>query len=148
LPEKSPTGKVEPIGIVETYTINGRGHPSGCPGSRPVVDSSPLERVMRSLLLRVSLALAGVLLAASLPTAQTTAWPYDHVHLLVPDTAAGANWYEKNFGGKRITEAPDRLMYGSTRFMFIRAANAKPSTGSAIDHVGFSVPDIDAKFKE
>src|SRR5215470_13190577 len=103
---------------------------------------------MRSLFLRIFLTLAALLVAASLPTAQTTAWPYDHVHLLVPDTAAGANWYEKNFGGKRITEAPDRLMYGSTRFMFIRSANAKPSTGSAIDHVGFSVPDIDAKFKE
>ncbi len=80
------------------------------------------------------------------PNAQP--WPYDHVHLLVPDTAAAANWYEKNFGGKRITEAPDRLMYGSTRFMFIRSATAKPSTGSAIDHVGFSVPDLDAKMKE
>jgi catechol 2,3-dioxygenase-like lactoylglutathione lyase family enzyme len=103
---------------------------------------------MRSLLLRLALTLAGVLATASLPTAQTAAWPYDHVHLLVPDTAAAANWYEKNFGGKRITEAPDRLMYGSTRFMFIRSATAKPSTGSAIDHVGFSVPDVDAKMKE
>ena len=46
--------------------------------------------------------------------------PYDHIHLNVPDTAAAANWYEKNFGGKRITEAPDRIMYGSTRFMFLQ----------------------------
>ena len=103
---------------------------------------------MRSLLLRVSLALAAVLTTAGLPAAQAPAWPYDHVHLLVPDTAVAANWYEKNFGGKRITEAPDRLMYGSTRFMFIRNASAKPSAGSAVDHVGFSVPDVDAKFKE
>lgn len=103
---------------------------------------------MRSLFLRISLAVLGLLATASLPSAQSPAWPYDHIHLLVPDTAAGASWYEKNFGGKRITEAPDRLMYGSTRFMFIRNANAKPSAGSAVDHVGFSVPDIDAKFKE
>ena len=103
---------------------------------------------MRSLFVRISLAVTALLVAASFPSAQTAAWPYDHVHLLVPDTGAAANWYEKNFGGKRITEAPDRLMYGSTRFMFIRNANAKPSSGSAIDHVGFSVPDVDAKFKE
>src|SRR6266576_1941304 len=103
---------------------------------------------MRSLLLRISLTFIGVLAIAGSPTAQTAAWPYDHVHLLVPDTAAAANWYEKNFGGKRITEAPDRLMYGSTRFMFIRSATAKPSSGSAIDHVGFSVPNVDAKMKE
>src|SRR5499427_777860 len=103
---------------------------------------------MRTLFRRLSLTVAALLVVASLPSAQTAAWPYDHVHLLVPDTAAAANWYEKNFGGKRITEAPDRLMYGSTRFMFIRSANAKPSAGSAIDHVGFSVRDVDAKFKE
>jgi catechol 2,3-dioxygenase-like lactoylglutathione lyase family enzyme len=75
-------------------------------------------------------------------------YPYDHVHLNVPDPAAGANWYERNFGGKRITEAPDRLMFGSTRFMFLRKADAAPSAGSSIDHVGFSVPDLDAKMKE
>ena len=39
---------------------------------------------------------------------------------------AAANWYEKFFGGRRITEAPDRLMYGSTRLLFIQKADAKP----------------------
>ena len=47
-------------------------------------------------------------------------FPYDHIHVNVPDPAAAANWYEKNFGGRRITEAPDRLMFGSTRFMFLK----------------------------
>jgi predicted enzyme related to lactoylglutathione lyase len=86
----------------------------------------------------------------SAPVAQAPVqtFPYDHIHLNVPDPAAGANWYEKNFGGKRITEAPDRLMFGSTRFMFLRKADAAPSAGSSIDHVGFSVPDLDAKMKE
>jgi catechol 2,3-dioxygenase-like lactoylglutathione lyase family enzyme len=86
----------------------------------------------------------------SVPVAQAPVqtYPYDHVHLNVPDPAAGANWYEKNFGGKRIAEAPDRLMFGSTRFMFLRKADATPSAGSAIDHVGFSVPDLDATMKE
>lgn len=74
--------------------------------------------------------------------------PYDHIHLNVPDPAAGAAWYEKHFGGTRITEAPDRLMFGSTRFMFLRKADATPSAGSAIDHVGFSVPDLEAKMTE
>ena len=93
---------------------------------------------------------AGVLLfaGASVSRAQTATYPYDHIHLNVPDPAAACNWYEKNFGGKRITEAPDRLMFGSTRFMFLRKADATPSAGSAIDHVGFSFPDLDAKMKE
>jgi len=74
--------------------------------------------------------------------------PYDHIHLNVPDPAAGTAWYEKHFGGTRISEAPNRLMFGSTRFMFLRSDTARPSAGSAIDHVGFSVPDLDAKMKE
>jgi len=81
------------------------------------------------------------------PAAAQT-FPYDHIHVNVPDPAAAANWYEKYFGGRRITEAPNRLMYGSTRFMFLPKADAKPSSGSAIDHVGFSFADLDAKMKE
>ena len=93
-------------------------------------------------------AIAALCLAALMPTAgQTKTLPYDHIHLNVPDPAAGANWYEKYFGGKRITEAPDRLMFGSTRFMFLRKADATPSAGSAIDHVGFSVANLDATLK-
>jgi len=86
------------------------------------------------------------LLLAAAAAAQT--FPYDHIHVNVPDPAAAANWYEKYFGGRRITEAPDRLMFGSTRFMFLRKADAKPSSGSAIDHVGFSFANLDAKMKE
>jgi len=85
--------------------------------------------------------------ATGVAQAPAATLPYDHIHLNVPDPAAGANWYEQHFGGKRITEAPDRLMFGSTRFMFLRKADATPSAGSAIDHVGFSVPDLDATMK-
>ena len=89
-----------------------------------------------------------IALAAAPAFAQTPTLPYDHIHLLVPDPATASAWYEKHFGGKRITEAPDRLMFGSTRLMFIRNAAAKPSAGSAIDHIGFSFTDLDAKMKE
>jgi catechol 2,3-dioxygenase-like lactoylglutathione lyase family enzyme len=82
-------------------------------------------------------------------SAQTPTYPYDHIHLNVPDPAVASVWYEKNIpGGRRITEAPDRIMYGSTRLMFLRSATAKPSAGSAIDHIGFSVADLDARMKE
>jgi len=94
----------------------------------------------------ISLAAFGALIAA--PSAQTATLPYDHIHLNVPDPAVASDWYEKHMGGKRITEAPNRLMFGSTRFMFLRNATGKPSAGSAIDHVGFSFADLDAKMKE
>jgi catechol 2,3-dioxygenase-like lactoylglutathione lyase family enzyme len=97
----------------------------------------------------VLVAAALVLAFGSRASAQTApTMPYDHIHLNVPDPAAAATWYEKNFGGTRITEAPDRLMFGSTRFMFLRKADATPSAGSAIDHVGFSFKDLDATMKE
>ena len=75
-------------------------------------------------------------------------FPYDHVHLNVPDPAAAANWYEKYFGARRLAEGPDRLMFGTSRFIFTKKADAKPSAGSAVDHVGFSFADLDAKMKE
>ena len=48
-------------------------------------------------------------LAAFTGSAPAQTFPCDHIHLSVPDPAAAANWYEKYFGGRRITEAPDRL---------------------------------------
>jgi len=84
---------------------------------------------------------------ASYPAA-AQAFPYDHLHLNVPDPAAAASWYEKNFGARRLAEGPDRLMFGSTRFLFMRKADAKPSSGSVVDHLGFSFPDLAAKMKE
>lgn len=104
-----------------------------------------MKNVSRYLL---GLAAFGLFLIGT-PSAQTPTYPYDHIHLNVPDTAAASAWYEKNIpGGRRITEAPDRIMYGSTRLMFLRNATAKPSAGSAIDHIGFSVADLDAKMTE
>ena len=98
----------------------------------------------RSLLATV--VFAGVFAAAA--GAQTPTLPYDHIHLNVPDPAVAADWYEKYFGGKRGTEAPNRIMFGSTRFMFLVSKTAQPSAGSALDHIGFSFADLDAKMKE
>ncbi len=75
-------------------------------------------------------------------------FPYDHIHLSAPDPAAASSWYEKNFGARRSTEGPDRMMLGTTRLLFFKKADAKPSAGSVVDHIGFSVPDLDAKMKE
>ena len=80
--------------------------------------------------------------------AQTATLPYDHVHLNVPDQATAVEWYQKYFGGKPTAENAERLMFGSTRLIFLKNANGQPSAGSSIDHIGFSVADLDAKMKE
>jgi catechol 2,3-dioxygenase-like lactoylglutathione lyase family enzyme len=71
----------------------------------------------------------------------------DHIHLAVPDQAKAVEWYQKQFGGTPTTEAPDRLMFGDTRVVFQKNDKATPSAGSAVDHIGFSVPDLDAAMK-
>jgi catechol 2,3-dioxygenase-like lactoylglutathione lyase family enzyme len=81
--------------------------------------------------------------------AQTPVMPIlDHIHLNVPDQAKAVEWYQKNFGGTPIAEAPDRLMFGDTRLIFLKNDKGQPSTGSALDHLGFSFADLDAKMKE
>jgi lactoylglutathione lyase len=83
------------------------------------------------------------------PQAQAQVLPIiDHIHLGVPDQAKAVEWYQKFFDGKPMTEGPDRLMFGDTRLIFLRNANGQPSTGSALDHLGFSVANLDAKMKE
>jgi catechol 2,3-dioxygenase-like lactoylglutathione lyase family enzyme len=39
-------------------------------------------------------------------------------------------------------------MYGSTRLLFLAAQSSGGSQGSVIEHLGFSVPDLDAKMRE
>jgi catechol 2,3-dioxygenase-like lactoylglutathione lyase family enzyme len=47
-----------------------------------------------------------------------------------------------------MTEGTDRLMFGDTRLIFLRNMNGQPSTGTGLDHLGFSVANLDAKMKE
>src|SRR3954465_9703827 len=67
--------------------------------------------------------------------------PYDHVHLAAPDQAKAVEWYQKTFGGATTPEGKDRLMFGKTRFIWLKSENAKPSADAAIDHIAFSVAD-------
>jgi catechol 2,3-dioxygenase-like lactoylglutathione lyase family enzyme len=101
-------------------------------------------RLSRRLLLGAFLAAL-----AAPAAAQTRILPVlDHIHLNVPDQAKAVEWYQKNFGGQPMTEAPDRLMFGDTRLIFLKNDKGQPSTGSALDHLGFSFADLDAKMKE
>jgi catechol 2,3-dioxygenase-like lactoylglutathione lyase family enzyme len=47
-----------------------------------------------------------------------------------------------------MTEAPDRVMLGDTRLIFLKNDTSQPSSGSALDHIGFSFADLDAKMTE
>jgi lactoylglutathione lyase len=91
--------------------------------------------------------LAAIFLASAaagpLP-AQTETLLYDHVHMSVPDPQAAAKWYLDHLGGEFIDGREDRILVGTTRIMFLRGDDRRPSAGSVIDHLGFSVTDLDA----
>ncbi len=75
------------------------------------------------------------------------AFPYDHVHYGVPDPEKAVEWYLTRLGAKRGA-APDRVLFGRKIFAFAKTERPLPSAGSVIDHVAFSVTDVDAKMKE
>jgi catechol 2,3-dioxygenase-like lactoylglutathione lyase family enzyme len=91
--------------------------------------------------------LAAVLVGAAASARAQTTLPYDHIHLNEP-AAEASQWWEKNIpGGRRITEAPNRIMYGAVRLMFLGPRSSGGSDGSVIEHLGFSVPDLDATMR-
>jgi catechol 2,3-dioxygenase-like lactoylglutathione lyase family enzyme len=79
---------------------------------------------------------------------ETLTW--DHVHLGVPDPAKAVEWYTKYMGGQPgpAGEPNERLLFGKTRFIFLKTDKPLPSAGSAIDHIGLSFANLDTKMKE
>src|SRR6266446_6825787 len=104
--------------------------------------------VLLSSIRPVLYAFALVACLSTFAGAQTKAMlPYDHIHLNEP-AAQASLWWEKNIpGGRRITEAPNRIMYGAVRLMFLGPRSTGGSDGSVIEHLGFSVADLDATMR-
>ena len=71
---------------------------------------------------------------------------WHHVHLRVPEPSEGAEWYSKYMEGEaRRTSA----RFGKTNINFVRGEGEfKGSSGSAVDHIGWSFRDLDEKMKE
>jgi catechol 2,3-dioxygenase-like lactoylglutathione lyase family enzyme len=89
-----------------------------------------------------------LLLTLALPTGlRAETYPYDHMHMAVPDPAKAVEWYVTNLGAGR-GDGADRVVFGRTIFAFLKADSPQPSAGGAIDHVGFSVADVDATMKQ
>jgi catechol 2,3-dioxygenase-like lactoylglutathione lyase family enzyme len=71
----------------------------------------------------------------------------DHIHLSAPDPPTAVAWYQKYFGGKTMAEGTDRLILGDVRIIFSKREKTLPSEGSAVDHIGFSVANLDDTMK-
>ena len=81
---------------------------------------------------------------SALAQAQSKTYMYDHVHMAVPDPQVAAQWYKDNIGGEFVDGRTDRLLFGTTRIMFLGGnEDTRPSEGSVIDHLGFSVTNLE-----
>jgi hypothetical protein len=78
----------------------------------------------------------GAPVAAQTPVLQIL----DHIHLNVPDPAKGVEWYQKNFGGAPMTEAPDRLMFGDTRLITTEPRPLRLASGTTVNFSYFEDP--------
>jgi catechol 2,3-dioxygenase-like lactoylglutathione lyase family enzyme len=94
-----------------------------------------------SLLLFITFALV------SAASGQTYRPIIDHIHLSAPDPAVAVAWYQKYFGGETMAEGTDRLRLGDVRVIFSKREKTLPSQGSAVDHIGFSVTNLDETMK-
>ncbi len=78
---------------------------------------------------------------------------FHHVHLHSPDPDATIKWYADTFGGevtkfKNIPILP-AIKYGNMWLIVQKTAEAKaPTDKRAIDHLGFSFPDLPASMTE
>lgn len=83
--------------------------------------------------------------------------PPDHLHMAVPDPDKTIDWYVQHFQGKRIADPrplvngrrpPDEISFGKVAVRFFKRDDAKPTDGSVLDRIGFTVADVDAKAAE
>ena len=108
--------------------------------------------ITRGRRLRAAVGCILLLLVCSPVHAQLTE-PFDHLHLAVPDPEQARDWYLRNIGGN-VGETAERVAFGEWKgdhplpiqLLFLQSATARPSKGSTIDHIGFSFPNLDAKF--
>ena len=72
---------------------------------------------------------------------------FDHIHLAAPDQAKAVEWYRANFGATLTPEGTDRAMLGPTRLIFQKSEMPKPSQGSVLGVIGFSVANLEQAIK-
>jgi catechol 2,3-dioxygenase-like lactoylglutathione lyase family enzyme len=90
------------------------------------------------------------LLAAATVMAADPAAPnlaIDNVHIRVADPAQAREWYIKHLGAT-AGAAPTQVFFGKMLIAIVKTDKPQPSAGSAIDHIGLSFADLDAKMKE
>ena len=69
---------------------------------------------------------------------------YHNIHIGAVDPDAAVDWYIKHLGAVKTPTPATHVMIGDTLIAFQKVDTVQPSVGSALDHWGLSVPDLDA----
>jgi catechol 2,3-dioxygenase-like lactoylglutathione lyase family enzyme len=101
---------------------------------------------MRTVLLGLCFAFVAATASAAGDGGLVKAGDFHNVHIRVPDPPKAGEWYVKNLGAT-AGRAPQLIFFGKTLIEFIKDDAAKPSAGSAIDHIGVSYANLDEQMK-
>lgn len=106
-----------------------------------------IGEIMRMLNHAIAVGVLGLAVGQTPASAQTEFRNIvDHIHLASPDQEKAVEWYHVHFVGEKTPEGPERLIFGDTRVMF-QKRQPTPSLGSVLDHIAFSVADVDAAMR-
>ena len=78
----------------------------------------------------------------SLPLAAVAATP-NHITIALSNTSEAVNWYEEHMDCQPIAGRDNAVSCGTTEIEFLLGATVGGSQGTGVDHIGFSVTDLD-----
>ena len=73
---------------------------------------------------------------------------YHHVHITASSPAKGVEWYSDYLGCTPLADRDDAANCDGVEIVFIPQSTSGGSPGTGINHIGFSVVDLDAKMAE
>ncbi|NKB33232.1 MAG: hypothetical protein GKR91_09045 [Pseudomonadales bacterium] len=101
----------------------------------------------RTTIEKISTNLFILLSGLAIPFAVSAATPH-HIHIALSNTSEAVNWYQEHLDCELAAGRDDVVICGNTEIEFFLGRTVGGSEGTGVDHIGFSVPDLDAKMAE
>ena len=93
-------------------------------------------------------AVPAVAVLLMLASGATSAATLDHVHLAVPSPIEAVNWYTEHLGCAPSGRQPDAAACHGIEIVFGAAPTLGGTPGTGVDHIAFSVADLEARMRE
>ena len=73
---------------------------------------------------------------------------YHHVHVTASSPAKGVEWYTEHMGCEPLADRDDAANCDGVELVFVPQSTSGGSPGTGVNHIGFYVPDLDARMAE